>query len=211
MIEQYDSASEHRHATDYDAIGFKRRTQFDRDYDFTDPAGETYTAKPDRYNDVTGLYVDEKYAPLNHKRNRATAKRAEAAAAARYDAGYSKAKSRTYYQLQHGWNHSVPKHVGVQLLLSPEAYVPSFEKPIQATDLEFYYDKGLRVCTRKSLPSYNAWAALSKAGVPCEFRLHSDDGSSISYEQFEQEQADEAAYKKVVAAEKRRMKRQQSI
>ncbi|UTY57004.1 hypothetical protein [Massilia sp. erpn] len=207
MIDQYDSDSERANAAAYTAIGFHRCTEFDRKREFTDPAGETYGAKPDRYNPITKLYIDEKYAPLNHKKNRATAKRGEAAAAARYDAGFSKAKSRTSYQLKEGWNHAVAKHVGVQQVLSPAVFVPVFEDPIEPEDLDYYYEKKLRVCTRKSLPSYSAWAMFSKLGIPCEFRLHTEAGSSVSFEGYERTKQEEAAAKKAIAAAKRKASR----
>lgn len=200
----YDSAAESKVASEYAAIGFSRCTQFDGDPQFVDPAGEVFRAKPDAFNVTTGLYVDQKFAPLNHKKNRATAQRGEAAARARFDAGFSKAKSRTSYQIEHGWNHAVAKQVSVQQGMKPTRYVTCFEAAIEQEDLAYYHAKGLQVCTRKSLPSYNAWAFFSEMGIPCEFRLHSEDGSSVSIEGYQRTEQEKAAAKKAIAAAKRK-------
>lgn len=132
---------------------------------FTDANGTGFRAKPDFYHPASGLFIEFKSAPLNGRKTKATAERAEASQLER------KGFLTRYDWLQCGWNHAKAKQAIVQRQLTPQRFVVVFDKPPTFAEAMKYMKAGVVFIPLSALPSYLLHARLAKAGIQTGFQL----------------------------------------
>ncbi len=166
----HDSKSEAAASYFYEKFGCIPCNEF-LPHTFYDKEGLPMRAIPDFYHVKADLFIEHKAAPLNN----ITSKRVS-------NNRLSEKKDRrggnllTIDYLKFGFNHSKASKKIIQQVLTPKRYIVVFEKPPTAEEALAYLKAGLVFCPLSALPSYLAYARLSKAGLPVSFQLSYSDG-----------------------------------
>lgn len=175
---RHDSISEAQASFYYAKFGFHACSDT-YSHIFEDKEGTTFYAKADFYNADFGIYLEHKDGKLNSK----TTKRTAEVALSRIEP-WKMQRYSTYYQHEHGWNHSKKKQFIVQGKMTPQNMVICFAKPPTYKEAAEYVKAGIVFIAKESLPSYKAYCMFAKAGLAVNFRLNytDDDGNEVIWE-----------------------------